>query len=1225
MCYGGGYLIIELNKPAGPPTHRVRRRKRKIEKKEMHLMKKRLISFLLAVSMILSILPVGAFAAYDASSSITDITFSADGVPKETSGTGWTYKNNTLKIQSGFSFANNANYPLIKCDVDNYGTIMGGVYDGKVTNYGTISFGIFAQKPENKDGGTGTYYKISSSTGEELTFNSKLTANQAYTLATQAVKLTAPAGKVFSNGNNTYSIDSFSKDIVVTLSDPTLIPLKIDSTGWPVGTTKTEKGDTSASGDLWSYDAATKTLTIQQGESLISGYDLSYEQCYENGVPVPIACKVVNRGYLANGTYQDAVVNYGTIAGSPVFNGDVTNYSDIEGAAFNKKVENLRDPAKENPYNEEMSTIKNAKYFAGTVVNDYLCTISSYDDDSVTVFKPTSTTQNSGKISGAVFKDGSQLKEISGEMFGSVEYARIDISNASNISNNSFSKCVFTALNTLPGSFSGVNVFTQQPSGPDALRTLKTITMCKSSSEPEHINFDITFEGLAGKDAEGSSLVAENVSTAWVLSDSHSYAMVYVRPHGVDATSSNIQNVNDTMASAFTSNTYYLIGGFLRIQSNFAVDQVVNENPIPLSFETKGSYSPKLYPVRTNYGEKTFNHGAGWTYETRYGSGTLTITDPAITLNDQSSNYFPMSIVTSGSIENGAFVGAVTTSGSISGGELRGNVTLKGGASVTGGLFVSNVTLDSSADFSKITGGLFYKQLTASDGSKLSSVSIENNSRFSVEPYTTSPFSTVYTPAGKMITLHLQNAVKLEPLTGCNFSQSADNSTVTLTVPQGDTVLKYARQALNANLFDVSAKDITVGGTPDVTANAAHGVTGLGTITVKGCYKVTDGQADTSSTLDLADAKNTAGTYQVVLTVAEGTGYEANNAFTDPSWTFTVSAPAPTPAHTPAANDFVYNAPLHFETDQLDGLDESLKESLTKNNVIRKDDVTILYVDKDGQTLSGAPTEEGNYSFKITVKAAADGSYSATDEPLTDPSWTFTIHPASYSVYVTGGYAYTQDADGTEHPISSEVGVYPGTKIHLKVADPDIAFNGWQLGEGSAKPDAATSNLTLKDGSYFIMPGGDVKLSLAPAGSDSGNTGDNTGDSTGGGTSTAVSDDTSAGVGAALVVGGAALGGAAYLVGTQLWLETNLPADASIPTSRQQLADLLWKQAGMPEPASTALYPDVTAADSQKAARWCVEQGLLKDLGETFQPAKHVFRPQVIRAWKQLQTMQNNG
>ena len=83
-------------------------------------MKKRLLSLLLALCMALSLVPVGAFAAYDTSNNITDITFSADGVPTKTSGTGWTYKNNTLKIQSGFSFANNANYPLIKCDVDKH-------------------------------------------------------------------------------------------------------------------------------------------------------------------------------------------------------------------------------------------------------------------------------------------------------------------------------------------------------------------------------------------------------------------------------------------------------------------------------------------------------------------------------------------------------------------------------------------------------------------------------------------------------------------------------------------------------------------------------------------------------------------------------------------------------------------------------------------------------------------------------------------------------------------------------------------------------------------------------------------------------------------------------------------------------------------------------------------------------------------------------------------------
>ena len=121
------------------------------------------------------------------------------------------------------------------------------------------------------------------------------------------------------------------------------------------------------------------------------------------------------------------------------------------------------------------------------------------------------------------------------------------------------------------------------------------------------------------------------------------------------------------------------------------------------------------------------------------------------------------------------------------------------------------------------------------------------------------------------------------------------------------------------------------------------------------------------------------------------------------------------------------------------------------------------------------------------------------------------------------------------------------------------------------------------------------------------------------------SGDSGAGGAAVAVIGGAAIGGAAYLIGTQVYLTSVLPEGASIPTNRQQLADLLWTAAGKPQPASTALFTDISAeaADSQKAARWCVEQGLLKDTGSTFKPDKHTFRPQVIKAWNGLQAKLN--
>ena len=109
---------------------------------------------------------------------------------------------------------------------------------------------------------------------------------------------------------------------------------------------------------------------------------------------------------------------------------------------------------------------------------------------------------------------------------------------------------------------------------------------------------------------------------------------------------------------------------------------------------------------------------------------------------------------------------------------------------------------------------------------------------------------------------------------------------------------------------------------------------------------------------------------------------------------------------------------------------------------------------------------------------------------------------------------------------------------------------------------------------------------------------------------------------AAVILGGAAIGAVSYAVGTQIWMESHLP-DGVIPTSREQLALMLWNAAGRPQPAEAALYADISAeaADTQLAARWCVEQGLMKDYGKSFKPGKYTFRWQVIKAWNRAQKM----
>ena len=104
-----------------------------------------------------------------------------------------------------------------------------------------------------------------------------------------------------------------------------------------------------------------------------------------------------------------------------------------------------------------------------------------------------------------------------------------------------------------------------------------------------------------------------------------------------------------------------------------------------------------------------------------------------------------------------------------------------------------------------------------------------------------------------------------------------------------------------------------------------------------------------------------------------------------------------------------------------------------------------------------------------------------------------------------------------------------------------------------------------------------------------------------------------------IVLGTAGLGYITYAHISSLYLYYTLPG-GFIPSTRQELANVLWTTAGKPNPVSTALYTDIPAdnIEQQKAARWCVEQGLLSDYGATFGPDTKVTNARIIRAWNSL-------
>ena len=104
-------------------------------------------------------------------------------------------------------------------------------------------------------------------------------------------------------------------------------------------------------------------------------------------------------------------------------------------------------------------------------------------------------------------------------------------------------------------------------------------------------------------------------------------------------------------------------------------------------------------------------------------------------------------------------------------------------------------------------------------------------------------------------------------------------------------------------------------------------------------------------------------------------------------------------------------------------------------------------------------------------------------------------------------------------------------------------------------------------------------------------------------------------------MGTAVLAYQTYQLGTEFYLICALPAGASIPAIRGELAELVWNDAGKPEPVAV-LNADATETD--KAIAWAVENDLLKatkDNGEAYEATDPVSRMEVIRTWNRAQEL----
>lgn len=353
------------------------------------------------------------------------------------------------------------------------------------------------------------------------------------------------------------------------------------------------------------------------------------------------------------------------------------------------------------------------------------------------------------------------------------------------------------------------------------------------------------------------------------------------------------------------------------------------------------------------------------------------------------------------------------------------------------------------------------------------------------------------------------------------------------------------------------------------------------------------------------------GTYTFTVTVA-ATATCAGGDVTPKDNKFTIQKAALNPA------DFTVTGPTDLTYD-------GNPKEVTVKNTSDKDygEITVTYK-QNGEALNGAPTEPGEYSYTVTAAGSAryvggtvkTGSFSITNAGTIDPE-----PEKTYRLTVAGAdITLPEDADASALKAGQLVSLtaYPDTATERfaqwVVSGADGALSPADLMDAADEPltEDAFKQRTLT----FRMPAQSLNITAETTAVELPPEQPPQEDSTEYSTlqTVAILAGTTA-----WFAGGTVL---AYEAVTGSILADLLPKGTAIPSTREQLAVLLWSTAGKPEPAAPAVYSDVAEPDTAKAARWAVEAGLLPDMGEgAFTPGKRVTKVQVIRAWNQLKKL----
>lgn len=260
-----------------------------------------------------------------------------------------------------------------------------------------------------------------------------------------------------------------------------------------------------------------------------------------------------------------------------------------------------------------------------------------------------------------------------------------------------------------------------------------------------------------------------------------------------------------------------------------------------------------------------------------------------------------------------------------------------------------------------------------------------------------------------------------------------------------------------------------------------------------------------------------------------------------------------------------------------------------------------------GWTVNGVEQDLGDF-LKPDADDPAKVSFTMPAENV-EIKANFASNPTLNPTLRVGDHV-TATIEGSDASVPSGSAVPVGETVHLTATVPDgqhfiswtVKVNGVEQDPTFLKPDADDPTKVT-----FIMPDANVEVTATFA-EDPIPEPDPVGPSDTGNIQGAIS----------AVVVGAAAGAIIYEAGTGIYRVINMPG-IPMPSNRIELAELLWEHAGKPEPVSTALYSDIDEGDTdaQKAARWAVEQDLMKDDADNnkFHPAFPVSKLRTCLTW----------